>query len=194
MPLLRLALTLALVAPAAHAQEPPSKVPPKVPPKVAPASPPTAGAPTVIPAPNATTDTALTLGTYVSSRIDGKKLPMRDLATDDQGVQYLIEFAQLVLNIKANGEFRATLRYKQTLARKGERASDEPLQKMTVYGTWLGEATSLRFVPDPKRGGEGLRILAGTWTGRTITVPFDYQNGRVTRRANVLLVYDPKIF
>ena len=171
MPLLRLALTLALVAPAAHAQKAPSKVPP-----------------------NTATDTALTLGTYVSSRIDGKRLPMRDLATDDQGVQYLIEFAQLVLNLKVNGEFRATLRYKQTLARKGERASDEPLQKMTVYGTWLGEGTSLRFVPDPTRGGEGLRILAGTWTGKTITVPFDYQNGRVTRRANVLLVYDPKIF
>ena len=42
-------------------------------------------------------DTALALGTYVSSRIDGKRLPVRDLATDDQGVQYLIEFAELVL-------------------------------------------------------------------------------------------------
>jgi hypothetical protein len=48
-------------------------------------------------------------------------------------------------------------------------------------------------VPDPKRGGDGLRILNGTFTSKTVTVPFDYQNGRVTRRARVLLVFDPSI-
>ena len=166
MPLLRLALTLSLVATAAGAQRAPAPRP----------------------------DTSVAPGTYVSSRIDGKRLPVRDLATDDQGVQYLIEFAELVLALRPNAEFRATLRYKQTLARKGERASDEPLQKMTVYGNWSRDGNAIRFVPDPSRGGDGLRILAGTASGRTITVPFDYQNGRVTRRANVILVYDPRIF
>jgi|APGre2960657468_1045069.scaffolds.fasta_scaffold11654_4 hypothetical protein len=146
------------------------------------------------PTPKPAADTGLVMGTFVSSRLDGKTLPVRDLATDDQGVQYLIEFAQLVLSLKENGEFRASLRYKQTIARKGERTSDEPLQKMTVYGSWVREGVSVRFVPDPRRGGEGLRILAGTAAGKRITVPFDYQNGRIARRANVLLIYDPKIF
>jgi len=180
--LFRLALMLALVVPVARAQ----KVLPKAPPKASSATDAANRAPSA--------DTALTLGTYVSSRIDGKRPPVRDLATDEQGVQYLIEFAELVLALRPKSEFRATLRYKQTLARKGERASDEPLQKMTVYGSWSRDGNTLRFVPDPARGGDGLRILGGTAGGRTITVPFDYQNGRVTRRANVILVYDPRIF
>jgi hypothetical protein len=138
-------------------------------------------------------DSAPTIGTYVSSRLDGKKLPVKDLADDDHGTQFLIEFDELVLALRANGEFRATLRYRQTLAPKGVPASQEPLQRMIVYGTWMRAGRELRFVPDPKRGGEGLTILNGTFTARTITVPFDYRNAGVARRATVLLVYDPSI-
>jgi hypothetical protein len=138
-------------------------------------------------------DTGLRMGSFVSSRIDGKKLPVKDLVTDDQGTQYLIEFAELVLTLQANGEFRAVLRYRQTLAPKGVPTSQEPVQRMTVYGTWARGGGAIRFVPDPKRGGDGLRILNGTFTSKTVTVPFDYQNGRVTRRARVLLVFDPSI-
>ena len=144
--------------------------------------------------PAAAADTGLILGSFVSSRIDDKVMPVKDLATDDIGTQYLIEFDELVLTLKQNGEFRASLRYRQTLARKGESTSSEPLQNMTVYGSWVRDGVAIRFVPDPKRGGEGLRILAGTHTSKTISVPFDYQNGRVTRRSRVLLVYDPTIF
>lgn len=139
-------------------------------------------------------DTGLSMGSFVSSRIDDKKLPVRDLASDDIGTQYVIEFDQLVLTLKQGGEFRASLRYRQTLARKGQATSQEPIQRMSVYGTWIREGAGIRFVPDPKRGGEGLRILAGTHAAKTITVPFDYQNGRVVRRSTVLLIYDPTIF
>ncbi len=142
----------------------------------------------------AVADTGLVMGSFVSSRIDDKKLPVRDLASDDRGVQYLIEFDELVLTLKASGEFRAALRYRQTLARKGEQTSNEPLQRMTVYGTWIRDGAAIRFIPDPKRGGEGLRILAGVYTAKTIRVPFDYRNGRVSRRSTVLLVHDPTIF
>jgi hypothetical protein len=148
---------------------------------------------TKAPAP-AKPDTGLTMGSFVSSRIDGKRLPVVDLATDSLGTQYVVEFTELVLAVKAGGEFRASLRYRQTLALKGRAITQEPLQRMTVYGSWVRDGQSIRFVPDPKRGGEGLRILAGTVTLRTITVPFDYQNGRVTKRSTVLLVYDPTIF
>ncbi|MEA3245098.1 MAG: hypothetical protein U9Q74_02965 [Gemmatimonadota bacterium] len=143
--------------------------------------------------PAAAAETALTIGTYVSSRLDGKKLPVKDLADDDHGTQFLIEFDELVLAFRANGEFRATLRYRQTLAPKGVPTSQEPLQRMVVYGAWSRAGRELRFVPDPKRGGEGLTILNGTFTGRTVTVPFDYRNAGVARRATVLLLYDPSI-
>jgi hypothetical protein len=139
-------------------------------------------------------DTGLKMGSYVSSRINDKKLPVVDLATDSLGTQYVIEFAELVLSLKANGEFRAALRYRQTLAAKGRATSREPLARMTVFGSWIREGQLVRFIPDPKRGGEGLRILAGTATAKTLSVPFDYRNGRVSKRSTVLLIYDPSIF
>src|SRR5262245_34274948 len=71
------------------------------------------------PAKVTTPDTGLAMGSFVSSRIDGKKLPVVDLATDSLGTQYVIEFAELVLTLKLGGEFRAALKYRQTLALKG---------------------------------------------------------------------------
>ena len=134
------------------------------------------------------------IGAYQSSRINGKPLPMMDRATDENGAQYLIEFDELILAIRPNHEFRASLRYRQTLASKGSKISQDPIQKMTVYGTWEMVNGELRCVPDPKRGGNGLRILNGTVTGRQINVPFDYRNGSVQRQATVLLFKNNNIF
>jgi hypothetical protein len=131
---------------------------------------------------------------YVSKTINAKPLPLVDRASDDKGVQYLIEFDELILTIRPNHEFRAALRYRQTLASKGSQLTQDPLQKMVVYGTWAAAGNQLRFVPDPKRGGDGLRILSGTFSGREIDVPFDYRNGSVSRRANVVLIRDDHIF
>ena len=133
-------------------------------------------------------------GAYQSSRINGKPLPMMDRATDENGAQYLIEFDELILAIRPNHEFRASLRYHQTLASKGSRISRDPIQKMTVYGAWGMVNGELRFVPDPKRGGTGLRILNGTVNGRQINVPFDYRNGSVQRQATVLLIKNDNIY
>jgi hypothetical protein len=134
------------------------------------------------------------VASYVSQRLNAKPLPVTDRVTDDKGVQYLIEFDELILSIRPKHEFRASLKYRQTLASKGARIGEDPLQKMTVYGTWSVVGTELRFVPDPKRGGEGLRILTGTFSGTRIDVPFDYRNGSVSRRAAVTLVRDDHIF
>jgi hypothetical protein len=134
------------------------------------------------------------LASYLSSRINSKPLPVTDRATDDGGVQYLIEFDELILSLRPNHEFRASLRYRQTLAAKGGQLGRDPIQKMTVYGSWVAAGGELRFTPDPKRGGNGLRILSGTFSGTRIEVPFDYRNGSVTRRANVVLVKNDNIF
>jgi len=150
----------------------------------APAAPPQAAAPLDEPA----------VASYVSSRLNKQTLPYKDHATDDAGVQYLIEFDELILTIRKNHEFRASLRYRQTLASKGSTIGRDPLKKMTVYGTWESAGGRIRFVPDPKRGGEGLRILDGTFAAGRIEVPFDYRNGSVRRRADVLLLRDDKIF
>jgi hypothetical protein len=134
------------------------------------------------------------LASYLSSRINGKPLPVTDRATDEGGVQYLIEFDELILSLRPSHEFRASLRYRQTLAAKGGQLGRDPIQKMTVYGTWIAVGGELRFTPDPKRGGSGLRILSGTFSGTRIEVPFDYRNGSVARRASVVLVKNDNIF
>ncbi|MCX5765764.1 MAG: hypothetical protein NTZ43_00885 [Gemmatimonadetes bacterium] len=135
-----------------------------------------------------------TMGSYQSTRINGKPLPVTDLASDDEGVQYVIEFDELILSLRPGREFRAALRYRQTLAAKGDKLGRAPVQKMTVYGTWTTAGNALRFVPDPKRGGQGLQMLDGTFGANSISVPFDYRNGSVRRRANVVLAYNPNIF
>jgi hypothetical protein len=150
----------------------------------------------IAPAPAAAAPHALepAAANYASQRINAKPLPMTDRVSDDKGVQYLIEFDELILGLRANHEFRAALKYRQTLASKGSKMGQDPLQKMIVYGTWAVVGTELRFVPDPKRGGNGLRILTGTFKGNEIDVPFDYRNGSVSRRADVVLVRDDHIF
>jgi hypothetical protein len=134
------------------------------------------------------------VASYVSSRINAKPLPVIDRATDPGGVRYLIEFDELILTIRANHEFRASLRYRQTLAAKGDKLGLDPIQKMTVYGTWSVVNGELRFVPDPKRGGNDLRILSGTFSGNRIDVPFDYRNGTVLRHATVVLLRNDNIY
>jgi hypothetical protein len=134
------------------------------------------------------------IASYVSTRLNAKPLPVTDRVSDEKGVQYLIEFDELILQLKASHEFRASLKYRQTLAAKGAGIGSDPLQKMVVFGTWSVVGKELRFVPDPKRGGNGLRILTGSFTGREIDVPFDYRNGTVSRRANVVLMRDDHIF
>lgn len=177
---LRLVFALALAARGAFAQvAAPASQPPPRPAGAVPADP----ARSVEPA----------LGNYLSSRLNGKPLPVVDRASDAAGMQYLIEFDELILSIRANHEFRAALRYRQTLAARGERLSRDPIQKMIVFGTWAVADGELRFTPDPNRGGSGLRILSGRSSGSRVEVPFDYQNGTVSRRANVVLIRDESI-
>ncbi len=133
------------------------------------------------------------LGSYVSSRLNSKPLPVADRATDDAGVQYLIEFDELILTLRPNHEFRASLRYRQALATKGDRLGRDPIQKMTVYGTWTVAGGELHFTPDPNRGGSGLNILSGTFAGTKIEMPFDYRNGTVSRRAAVVMIRNGNI-
>jgi len=136
----------------------------------------------------------LALASYVSVSVNGGKLPSTDIATDPHGTRYLVEFDELVLAIRARNEFRASLRYRQSLAEKGAAIRREPIQSMTVYGRYEVRGNALRFVPDPKRGGKGIEILDGTFTGNRIEVPFWYRNGQVSRRAQVVLRRDPSRF
>lgn len=134
------------------------------------------------------------LASYVSASVNGGKLPSVDRVTDTEGTQYLVEFDELVLALRARNEFRASLRYRQSLATKGSAITREPIQSMTVYGRYEVQGSALRFIPDPKRGGRGIEILDGTFAAGRIDVPFWYRNGQVSRKAQVLLKRDDSRF
>ena len=134
------------------------------------------------------------LASYVSVSVNGGKLPSTDLVTDPHGTRFLVEFDELVLSLRGKSEFRASLRYRQSLAEKGEALQREPIQSMTVYGRFVATGNALRFIPDAKRGGKGIEILDGTFTGNRIDVPFWYRNAQVARKAQVVLRRDPSRF
>mgnify|MGYP001606893930 FL=1 len=114
--------------------------------------------------------------------------------SDRDGTQYVVEFDELVLALRPGYQFRAALRYRQTLALKGSSIGRDPIQRMTVYGRYEVHGNALRFVPDPKRGGKGIEILDGTFTAGRIDVPFFYRNGQVTRKAQMVLKRDASRF
>jgi hypothetical protein len=131
---------------------------------------------------------------YVAISVNGGKLPSVDRVSDSQGTKYLVEFDELVVAIRPRNEFRAALRYRQSLAVKGSALSQEPIQRMTVYGRYEVRGTTLRFIPDPKRGGKGIEMLDGTFAAGRIDVPFWYRNGQVSRQAQVVLKLDASRF
>lgn len=134
------------------------------------------------------------LASYVAVSVNGGKLPSTDQVSDADGARYLVEFDELVLALRANNQFRASLRYRQSLAVKGMAMSREPIQSMTVYGRYEVRGNALRFIPDPKKGGKGIEILDGTFEGRRIDVPFWYRNGQVSRKAQLLMRRDDSRF
>lgn len=125
-------------------------------------------------------------GSYLATRIDQSPLPLADRVTDGDGTNYLIEFDRLVLSLRGENRFRAIVRFRRTLSSAASKARgagrDVPLQTMTVTGRYAVVGTSIRFTPDASAETRGLRILDGTVEGRNrIALPFNYQNGRVTR-------------
>lgn len=131
----------------------------------------------------------LAAGTFLASRIDRDSLPQTDRVVDEDGTTYLIVFDRLVLSLRADNKFRASVRYRRTLYSADRRGRDRtiPLQTMTVTGTYEVVGAEIRFQPDPSEDTRGLRMLAGTIIGpREINLPFQYRNG--TRERDRMLV------
>ena len=134
------------------------------------------------------------LASYVAVSMNGGKLPSTDVVTDSHGARFLVEFDAMVLSLRASYRFRASLRYRQSLAEKGASLQREPIQSMTVTGRYEVRGDALRFIPDPKKELRGIEILDGTYAKGRIDVPFWYRNGQVSRHAQVVLRRDPNVF
>jgi hypothetical protein len=128
-------------------------------------------------------------GTYLATSIDREALPLRDQVVDEDGAMYLVEFDRLVLALRGDKTFRASVRFRRTLysADPRSRARGTPLQNMTVTGTYEITDREIRFTPDPSKETQGLRMLAGRVRSATeLEVPFQYRNG--TRQRDRTLV------
>lgn len=131
------------------------------------------------------------LGSFLAERIDQSALPLADRVTDTDGTTYLVEFDRLVLSLRPDNRFRASVRYRRTLFSRDARSRGRaaPLQTMSVGGTYAIVNGEIQFTPDSTRESRGMRMLAGrVESGRRISVPFDYRNGNVERRRTLVLV------
>ncbi|MBX3133474.1 MAG: hypothetical protein KF689_08845 [Gemmatimonadaceae bacterium] len=139
---------------------------------------------------------ALAAGTFVAERIDREPLPQTDEVVDDEGTTYIIEFDRLVLSLRDDRRFRASVRYRRTLYSADPRGRSRriPLQTMTVTGTYAVIDSEILFNPDPSEETRGLRMLAGRVVGpREISLPFQYRNGTRQRDRTLVMRRDDNI-
>lgn len=125
----------------------------------------------------------------MATRIDREQLPLKDEVVDEEGTLYLIEFDRLVLSLRDDATFRASVRFRRTLFAKDPRGRSRPtpLQNMTVTGTYVVQNGEIRFTPDASDETKGLRMLAGTVrSAAELEIPFHYRNG--TRDRDRVLV------
>ncbi len=136
------------------------------------------------------------VGSFQADRIDDAPLPVTDRVTDDDGTTYLVEFDRLILSLRPDNRFRASVRYRRTLYSRDPRGRDRAaaVQTLSVGGTYLIANGEIRFTPDSTKESRGLQMLAGrVETARRISVPFDYRNGNVERRRTLRLVRQDNI-
>ena len=145
----------------------------------------------------ATAAAVIATGTFMATRIDREPLPLKDQVVDEDGTEYLIEFDRLVLALRADATFRASVRFRRTLFSRDPRGRSRPtpLQSMTVTGTYVIADDTIRFTPDPSDETKGLRMLAGrVRSARELEVPFHYRNGTQARDRVLILTRRDDIF
>lgn len=141
-------------------------------------------------APDATASTRRVTGTFMASRIDREALPVTDRVIDEDGTEYLIEFDRLILSLREDQRFRASIRYRRTLFSSDPRgrARATPLQSMTVTGSYLVLGDEIRFTPDETNETRGLRMQVATIrSAREISLPFHYRNGTRARDRTLVM-------
>lgn len=141
-------------------------------------------------APGEAPSRALPVGTFMATRIDREPLPLTDRVEDDDGSVYVIEFDRMILALRADRTFRATVRYRRTLFSSDLRGRSRgaPLQNMSVTGTYEVVDGVIRFTPDPSNETRGLRMLAGdVRSTRELIIPFSYRNGNQARDRTLVM-------
>jgi hypothetical protein len=137
------------------------------------------------------------IGTFVAARIDREALPVKDQVVDDDGTLYFIEFDRLVMTLREDGTFRASVRYRRTLFANSARGRvrPTPLQNITVTGRYEHGGGVIRFDPDETEQTRGLRMMNATVAGASeLSIPFNYRNGQTERRRTLVMMRRTDVF
>lgn len=122
------------------------------------------------------------VGSYEATRVNRKAVPTADRVDATAGYEHAVRLEEMILALRADQRFVATVKYHQSMVRKRAKAEESPLMTAAVRGRYEVRGTTIRFVPDPDAKGKRVRPVDGAIAGRRITVPFDYRSGAVTRK------------
>jgi hypothetical protein len=122
------------------------------------------------------------VGAYEAARVNRKTLPMADRVQASPGYEHAVKLEEMILRLRNDGRFVATVRYHHSMVKAKARAEDTPILTESVRGKYEVKGNSIRFLPDPDAKGRRVKPVTGTLTGQRITVPIDYRSGTLTRR------------
>lgn len=122
------------------------------------------------------------VGSYEAVRVNRKVVPTADRVEATPGYEHAVRLVEMILTLRADKRFVATVKYHQAMVKKSAKAEESPVMTAAVRGKYEVRGTTIRFVPDPDAKGKRVRPVDGAMTGRRITVPFDYRSGTVSRK------------
>jgi hypothetical protein len=113
-------------------------------------------------------------GVWQAMRVNEQALPMTDRVVGEDGFTHVVRLHEMLIRMRANGRFQATLRYRRAILQKGEKIENVPLQNDLWAGTYTLTGTHLHFVPE-KQGKRQVQPFEGEVQSKHITVGFDYE-------------------
>ena len=122
------------------------------------------------------------VGSYEATRVNRKVVPTTDRVEASPGYEHAIRLEEMVLSLRADKRFIATVKYHQSMVRRSAKAEVSPVMTAAVRGKYEVRGATIRFLPDADSKGRRVKPVDGEMIGRRITVPFDYKSGAVTRR------------
>lgn len=122
------------------------------------------------------------VGSYEATRVNRKVVPTADRVEASPGYEHAIRLEEMVLSLRADKRFIATVKYHQSMVKRSARAEVSPVMTAAVRGRYEVRGTTIRFLPDADSRGRRVKPVDGELSGRRITVPFDYKSGAITRK------------
>ena len=88
------------------------------------------------------------VGSYEATRVNRKVVPTADRVEASPGYEHAIRLEEMVLSLRADKRFIATVKYHQSMVKRSARAEVSPVMTAAVRGRYEVRGTTIRFLPD----------------------------------------------